>query len=194
MVILDKLDNHVQNYVYGGIYTMAVWKIVLIVVLVVLAALFIALLSIGNKMRKRQEEQQAQIDAAKQVMSMLIIDKKIMKMSEAGLPKIVMDQTPKYMRRTKLPIVKAKIGPKVMTLIADNKVFDELPVKAEVKAEVSGIYIVGLKSVRGGKAAPAPAKKKGFMAKLRDKAQKTLDEDKARRAAEEKSSKKNKKK
>ncbi len=194
MVILDKLDNHVQNYVYGGIYTMAVWKIVLIVVLVVLAALFIALLIIGNKMRKRQEEQQAQIDAAKQVMSMLIIDKKIMKMSEAGLPKIVMDQTPKYMRRTKLPIVKAKIGPKVMTLIADNKVFDELPVKAEVKAEVSGIYIVGLKSVRGGKAAPAPAKKKGFMAKLRYKAQKTLDEDKARRAAEEKSSKKNKKK
>ena len=194
MVILDKLDNHVQNYVYGGIYTMAVWKIVLIVVLVVLAALFIALLIIGNKMRKRQEEQQAQIDTAKQVMSMLIIDKKIMKMSEAGLPKIVMDQTPKYMRRTKLPIVKAKIGPKVMTLIADNKVFDELPVKAEVKAEVSGIYIVGLKSVRGGKAAPAPAKKKGFMAKLRDKAQKTLDEDKARRAAEEKSSKKNKKK
>lgn len=194
MVILDKLDNHVQNYVYGGIYTMAVWKIVLIVVLVVLAALFIALLIIGNKMRKRQEEQQAQIDAAKQIMSMLIIDKKIMKMSEAGLPKIVMDQTPKYMRRTKLPIVKAKIGPKVMTLIADNKVFDELPVKAEVKAEVSGIYIVGLKSVRGGKAAPAPAKKKGFMAKLRDKAQKTLDEDKARRAAEEKSSKKNKKK
>ena len=194
MVILDKLDNHVQNYVYGGIYTMAVWKIVLIVVLVVLAALFIALLIIGNKMRKRQEEQQAQIDAAQQVMSMLIIDKKIMKMSEAGLPKIVMDQTPKYMRRTKLPIVKAKIGPKVMTLIADNKVFDELPVKAEVKAEVSGIYIVGLKSVRGGKAAPAPAKKKGFMAKLRAKAQKTLDEDKARRAAEEKSSKKNKKK
>ncbi len=194
MVILDKLDNHVQNYVYGGIYTMAVWKIVLIVVLVVLAALFIALLIIGNKMRKRQEEQQAQIDAAKQVMSMLIIDKKIMKMSEAGLPKIVMDQTPKYMRRTKLPIVKAKIGPKVMTLIADNKVFDELPVKAEVKAEVSGIYIVGLKSVRGGKAAPAPAKKKGFMAKLRDKAQKTLDEDKARRDAEGKSSNKNKKK
>lgn len=173
---------------------MAVWKIVLIVVLVVLAALFIALLIIGNKMRKRQEEQQAQIDAAKQVMSMLIIDKKIMKMSEAGLPKIVMDQTPKYMRRTKLPIVKAKIGPKVMTLIADNKVFDELPVKAEVKAEVSGIYIVGLKSVRGGKAAPAPAKKKGFMAKLRDKAQKTLDEDKARRDAEGKSSNKNKKK
>ena len=146
---------------------MAVWKIVLIVVLVVLVALFIALLIIGNKMRKRQEEQQAQIDAAKQVMSMLIIDKKIMKMSEAGLPKIVMDQTPKYMRRTKLPIVKAKIGPKVMTLIADNKVFDELPVKAEVKAEVSGIYIVGLKSVRGGKVAPAPAKKKGFMAKPR---------------------------
>ncbi len=172
---------------------MQVWQIVLLVIFVVLVALFIALLVIGNKMRKRQEEQQAQIDATKQVMSMLIIDKKIMKMTEAGLPKIVMDQTPKYMRRTKLPIVKAKVGPKVMTLIADNKVFDELPVKTEVKVEVSGIYIVGIKSVRGGKPPVAPPKKKGLMAKLRSKAQKTLDEDKARRDAEAKAGKKKKK-
>lgn len=114
-------------------------------------------------------------------------------MSEAGLPKIVMDQTPKYMRRTKLPIVKAKVGPKVMTLIADNKVFDQIPIKAEAKVEVSGIYIVGIKSVRGGKLPPAPPKKKGLMAKLRSKAQQTLDEDKAKRDAEAKASKKKKK-
>lgn len=172
---------------------MYAWQIVLLVVAVVLVALFIVLLVVGNKMRKRQEEQQAQIDATKQVMSMLIIDKKIMKMVDAGLPKIVMDQTPKYMKRTKLPIVKAKVGPKVMTLIADNKVFDELPVKTEVKVEVSGIYIVGIKSVRGGKLPVAPPKKKGLMAKLRNKAQKTLDEDKARRDAQAKAEKKKKK-
>ena len=172
---------------------MQTWQIVLLVVLVVLIAIFVTLLILGNKLRKKQNEQQAQIDAAKQVMSMLIIDKKIMKMSEAGLPKIVMDQTPKYMRRTKLPIVKAKVGPKVMTLIADNKVFDQIPIKAEAKVEVSGIYIVGIKSVRGGKLPPAPPKKKGLMAKLRSKAQQTLDGDKAKRDAETKASKKKKK-
>ena len=43
----------------------------------------------GNKLRKQQDEQQAQIDAAKQVMSMLIIDKKKMKLKDANLPKMV---------------------------------------------------------------------------------------------------------
>lgn len=48
---------------------------------------FIALMIFGNKLRKKQESQQAQIDAAKQVMSMLVIDKKKMKLKDAGLPK-----------------------------------------------------------------------------------------------------------
>lgn len=116
-----------------------------------------------NKLRKQQDEQQAQIDAAKQVMSMLIIDKKKMKLKDANLPKMVLEQTPKYLRGSKMPIVKAKIGPRIMTLMADPKVFDQLPVKAEVKAEVSGIYITGIKSVRGGKVVAEPApKKKGL--------------------------------
>ena len=95
-------------------------------------------------------------------MSMLIIDKKKMKLKEAGLPKIVLDQTPKYLQRSKVPVVKAKIGPKVMTLMADPKVYDQIPIKAEVKAEVSGIYITGIKSVRGGKIVVEEKKKKGF--------------------------------
>ncbi len=32
---------------------------------------------------------------------------------------MVIDQTPKMMRRAKLPIVKAKVGPRIMTLICD---------------------------------------------------------------------------
>lgn len=67
-----------------------------------------------------------------------------------GLPKVVTDQTPKYMRWAKVPVVKAKIGPKVMTLIADGRVFDSLPVKTEAKVVISGIYITEIKSVRGG--------------------------------------------
>lgn len=132
-------------------------------IFVILLAVFIGLMIFGNKLRKQQDEQQAQIDAAKQVMSMLIIDKKKMKLKDANLPKMVLEQTPKYLRGSKMPIVKAKIGPRIMTLMADPKVFDQLPVKAEVKAEVSGIYITGIKSVRGGKVVAEPApKKKGL--------------------------------
>ena len=59
-----------------------------------------------------------------------------------------------------MPVVKAKIGPRVMTLLSDPKVFDQIPIKAEIKAEVSGIYIVGIKSVRGGKIVVEEKKKK----------------------------------
>ena len=118
---------------------MPVWGIVLLVIFVILLAVFIGLMIFGNKLRKQQDEQQAQIDAAKQVMSMLIIDKKKMKLKDANLPKMVLEQTPKYLRGSKMPIVKAKIGPRIMTLMADPKVFDLLPVKAEVNAEVSRI-------------------------------------------------------
>ena len=92
---------------------MPVWGIVLLVIFVILLAVFIGLMIFGNKLRKQQDEQQAQIDAAKQVMSMLIIDKKKMKLKDANLPKMVLEQTPKYLRGSKMPIVKAKIGPRI---------------------------------------------------------------------------------
>ena len=93
-------------------------------------------------------------------------DKKKLKIKESGLPQVVIDQTPKYMRLTKYPIVKAKVGPRIMTLVADKPVWDILPVKQEVKVELSGIYITAIKSVRGGKIPSAP-KKQGFFARFR---------------------------
>ena len=78
-------------------------------------------------------------------------------------------RAPKMLRRSKLPIVKAKVGPKVMTLICDGQIFDSVPVKKEVKATVSGLYITAVKGMRGPIEAPAK-KKKGFMAKLKEKA------------------------
>ena len=96
----------------------------------------------------------------------LVIDKKKLRLTQAGLPKMVVDQTPKYMRWTKVPVVKAKIGPKIVTLIADARVFECLPVKTEAKVILSGIYITQIKSVRGG-SIPTPPKKKGFFARFR---------------------------
>ena len=62
-----------------------------------------------------------------------MIDKKRLPLKQSGLPQMVIDQAPKLMRRTKLPIVKAKIGPKISILIADEKVFELIPVKKEIK-------------------------------------------------------------
>ena len=137
--------------------------IIAIVVLVILIALVVVLYFLGKKAEKRQAEQNAQIEQYKQTVSMLIIDKKRMKITESGLPQSVIDQTPKLMRRAKLPIVKAKVGPQVMSLVADDKIFDSIPVKKEVKAVVSGIYITGVKGLHG-KTETQVVKKKGFKA------------------------------
>ncbi len=144
--------------------------IIFIIVTVVLIGIVIALYFLGKKAQKKQDEQQAQIDAMKQTVSMLIIDKKKMRLKNAGLPQAVIEQTPKLMRNSKLPIVKAKVGPQVLSLVCDAKIFDAIPVKKEVKAVLSGIYITDVKGLHGKQAA-APKKKKSKYAQLVDKIQ-----------------------
>ncbi|MGL5437348.1 MAG: hypothetical protein ACRDBO_18540 [Lachnospiraceae bacterium] len=139
---------------------------ILLIILVIAAIVLVVLYFLGRKLETRQVEQQAMLEAAAQTVSMLVIDKKKMKIKEAGLPKMVYEQTPKYMRWAKVPVVKAKVGPKVMTLMADERVFASLPIKTEVKVVVSGIYITQIKSVRGG-AVPQAPKKKGLLARFR---------------------------
>ena len=120
---------------------------VVLVILVIAAIVLAVLYFLGRKLEKRQVEQEQLLEASKQVVSMLVIDKKKMKIKDAGLPKMVYEQTPKYMRWAKVPVVKAKVGPKVMTLMADERAFQMLPVKTEAKVVVSGIYITEVKSV-----------------------------------------------
>lgn len=115
------------------------------IVVLVLAIVMVVLYFVGKKMQKKQDESQEQMKAAAQVTRILIIDKKRMKLKEAGLPKLVLESTPKYLRGSKVPIVKAKIGPKIMSLMCDEKIFPLLPVKKEVKVVLSGIYIMDVK-------------------------------------------------
>lgn len=143
--------------------------IVLLVILVVLIVGMVVLYFLGKKAEKRKAEQDAQLAATAQTVSMLIIDKKRMRINESGLPQAVIDQTPKLMRRSKLPIVKAKVGPRVMTLIADEAVFELIPVKKEVKATVSGLYITKVTGVRGP--LEKPEGKLSWRAKLKKKAE-----------------------
>lgn len=141
--------------------------IILLIILAVLIALTVALYFYGKKAQKKQDEQQAKLDAAAQQVTMLIIDKKRCRMKDSGLPQVVIDNTPKRLRFAKVPVVKAKVGPKIMSLLCDTGIYDTIPLKKEVKATVSGIYITAVRGVRGP--LETPTKKKGFFAKLRGK-------------------------
>lgn len=143
--------------------------VITLIVIAVLIGILVALYFVGNKMQKKQMAQKEEMQAAAQQTSMLIIDKKMMKLKDAGLPKVVMEQTPKRFRNAKMPIVKAKVGPQTLNLICDDGIFDDLPTKCEVKAMVSGIYITEIKSVRGKKKAAEEPKKRSFGAKMRKK-------------------------
>ncbi|GFH89843.1 MAG: hypothetical protein HFI01_03740 [Lachnospiraceae bacterium] len=144
--------------------------ITLLVITVVLIIGIVVLYFLGKRAQKKQDEQQAQIEAMKQRVSMLIIDKKRMKIKDSGLPQAVIQQTPRLLRGSKLPIVKAKVGPQIMTLVSDEKIYDMIPTKKEVKATVSGIYITDVKGLHG-KPLPVPQKKKGFFKRAVEKAQ-----------------------
>ena len=155
---------------------MQVWQVLLIILIILVGAL-IALYFFGKRMQKKQAAQQEQIEAAKQQVTLLVIDKKRLPVKDSGLPQQVIDQVPKLMRRNKMPIVKVKVGPRIMTMVADEKIFDAIPVKKEVKATVSGIYITDIRAAHGKLETPPP-KKKGLRAKLlgwRDKAQSDLN-------------------
>ena len=143
------------------------WQIVVLVITLVLIAAFIGLYIYGTKMQKKSETAQAEMWAGAQTYSILVIDKKMMKMKEAGFPKLLLDQTPKYMRNSKVPVVKAKIGPKVTNLMCDPKVFDLIPVKKEVKAVMNGIYIMDVKGLRG--ALDTKPERQGFFKRMKAK-------------------------
>ena len=149
--------------------------IVLLVILAVLIAATIALYFLGKKAQKRKDEQDAQLAATAQTVTMLIIDKKRMRLNQSGLPQAVIDQTPK-----------------LMTLIADDACFDMIPVKKEVKATVSGIYITKVTGVRGP--LEKPEGKVSWRTKLKRKAEsanKELQKEK-KSMNEEKAAKKSK--
>ena len=159
--------------------------IIAIIVTVVLIGVLVALYFVGNNLQKKQMEQREQINAASQPATLFIIDKKIMPMKDAGLPKQVMEQAPKRYQKAKLPVVKAKVGPQIVTLICDEGIYDDVPQHGEVKAMLSGIYITSVKvlhkstkKMQQQEAENAPKRKKSLREKMLKKQaeyQKQLD-------------------
>lgn len=144
---------------------MDTWKIVLIVVIVVVGVLA-GLYFWGRNLQKKHEEQQALVEQNKQLVQIFVIDKKKDKITNVKLPKQVKEQFPKRYKRRKMPIVIAKVGPQITTLLCDEQIYKDLPVKKQVKVEIVGLYIVGIK---GPKLNTGKPKKQGFVANMKNK-------------------------
>ncbi len=148
------------------------FTLVLIILTAIVVALTIVFYFLGKRAEKKRAEQDEQVKAMAQTVSMLIIDKKRMRLKEAGLPEAIVNSMPWYAKGSKMPIVKAKVGPKVMTFICDYEIFDQVPVKKEVKATVSGLYITGVKGLHGKTSVDQTTQKKGIRAWLSKQAKK----------------------
>ena len=165
---------------------------IILIILGVLVVILGVLYFFGRRAEKKSNAQKETMEAQAQTMSFFVIDKKKVKLKEAGLPKIVLEQTPKYLRRAKMPILKVKVGPKVMSLICDDKVFETILPKQEVRASVSGIYVLSAKRIRGPIPEPKLSKKEMREAKKAKKAAELQAAKKAEELAAKKAAKLNK--
>ena len=127
------------------------WWILYSILAVIIAALVAGYFILKKRMQKKMEEQKVLVDQHKISTPILVLEKRMAKVKDANIPKNVMAQIPKIYKIRKVPIIKAKIGPQVMDLLCDEDIYDKIPVKKMVQAELAGIFIAGFKPLKGRK-------------------------------------------
>ena len=121
---------------------------ILVLVGIILVIVFIVLYFLNKWAGTRMADQQDMVERHKQPATIYVIDKKKDKLTNANLPKAMASQVPRMGRLMKMPLVKAKIGPQIMTLVCDKDVYNALPVKKSVNVELAGAYIVSMKGMK----------------------------------------------
>lgn len=143
---------------------------VLIIIIIVLALILAGLYFLNKKSMKRMIQAQDFIDQNRTTVQIFIIDKKQEKPSPTNLPKVVYEQMPKSARMRKTNMVRAKVGPQIVTLLCDKPVYNVLPVKKTVKVDLAGMYIVGMTGLN-----LEDKKKKTFSEKMSASMNKTME-------------------
>ncbi|MCL2576600.1 MAG: hypothetical protein FWE27_00920 [Defluviitaleaceae bacterium] len=126
---------------------MGIWGIVFIISIIILVV-GVAIYFLNSWAGKKQAQQNEMVAQHKQTVSIYVIDKKKDKITSANLPKAMTEQMPRLGRMFKMPLVKVKIGPQIMTMICEEATFKALPVKKTVTVEIAGAYIVGMKGMK----------------------------------------------
>lgn len=117
---------------------------IIILVVIIVGVIFGLLYWLNKKASQKLGDQQEIIQRSKQTTSIFVIDKKHSKITDVNMPKAVIENMPKFYKFLKLYFVQAKIGPQIMTLMCDKKVFKAIPLKKNIKVELAGIYIVNV--------------------------------------------------
>lgn len=120
---------------------------IFIIVIVALAVIMFVIYRITSKNYKRSIEADEFIKANKQVVSIYVIDKKFEKPTEKDFNKQIYDQLTGSAKRRKMCMIKAKVGPQIVTLITEKNVYDVIVPKKTVKVELSGLYLVNVVGV-----------------------------------------------
>ncbi len=142
---------------------------ILIITLVLVAAALAGLYYLNRKSVRRMIQAQEFINQNRMTVQIFVIDKKQEKPSATNLPKAVFEQMPKTAKIRKANLVKAKVGPQIVTLMCDKPVYDVLPVKKNVKVDIAGMYIVSMTGLN-----LADKKKKTFTEKITAKLNNTM--------------------
>lgn len=120
------------------------WQLYLILGVVV-AGLVAAFIFLRRRMKRKVSEQQTMVNEHKVTTSILVLNKRMDKITNANMPKAVLNQVPAIYKVKKMPLVKAKVGQQVMDFLCDEAVFKKLPDKKTVNVELAGIFIAGIK-------------------------------------------------
>ena len=159
---------------------------VFLIVIFVLVAIFVGLYFLNKRGMKRMVQAQDFIDQNRMTVQIFVIDKRQEKPTEKNIPKAVYDQMPKTTKMRKTNLVRAKIGPQIVTLMCDNPVYEVLPVKKTVKVDIAGMYIVSIAGMN-----LEDKKKKTFTEKITASANRQMSEKaEENKAANAKASKK----
>ncbi len=142
---------------------------ILIITLVIVAAALAGLYYLNRKSMRRMVQAQEFIDQNRMTVQIFVIDKKQEKPSATNLPKAVFEQMPKTTKMRKANLVKAKVGPQIVTLMCDKPVYEVLPVKKTVKVDIAGMYIISMTGLN-----LADKKKKTFTEKITAKLNNTM--------------------
>ena len=121
------------------------WWQLYIILGVVVAAVGAGIYFLRRNMKQKMEDQQSMVKQHKVATSILVLEKKKDRVTNANMPKSVLEQIPKVYKIRKVPLVKAKIGPQVMDLLCDEEIYEKLPVKKTVRVDLAGIFIAGIK-------------------------------------------------
>lgn len=145
---------------------------VLIIVFIVLAVLVAGLYFLNKWANRKQLGQQQIIEKTKQRADVYVIDKKRDKATNVNLPKAVTDHLPRISRVMKMYFIKGKVGPQVVTLMCDKGVYEFMELKKTYKAEIAGIYIVGVKGMKSKHELKEAAKAKRLAKRAKSKEEK----------------------